>query len=264
MGAKTHCKIAFWCCAYGPPTHIHAHVDGYKSRMPDLSPTHSTVPTGEWLVTQYALGQLPRAAAVLAEAYMDMHPAARATAQRIEQVGGWSLETVEPSGLSTAMTATAVLERIRKQGEAEETAAADAQAAKANDLPGTHVPASLARAVGQPIGALPWKWRGRGVYEHRLRSLEDNGIVARLLRIEPGRAVPQHSHDGLEATLVLSGAYRDDAGRFAAGDLELADGSVDHKPIAEPGVTCICFAVNEAPMRFTGPVGKLFQALFSA
>lgn len=222
--------------------------------MSQTSPHPSSVPTADWLVSQYALGQLPRAASVLAESYLEMNPLMRPTVEHIEQVGGWSLETSAPVGLKSGVTAESLLAQF---GDGE---VIDTPAPQTPDVP-NGLPATLIEAIGQPITSLPWKWRGIGAYEYRLTHLEDEGIIARLLRIEPGRAVPQHTHEGLEATLVVAGAYTDAAGYFGPGDLELADDAVDHRPVAERGDTCLCFAVTEAPMLLTGRVGRLFQSL---
>ncbi|HYD98947.1 MAG TPA: ChrR family anti-sigma-E factor, partial [Alphaproteobacteria bacterium] len=75
---------------------------------------------------------------------------------------------------------------------------------------------------------------------------------ARLLRVHAGTAMPQHTHDGEELTLVLCGAFRDETGRYARGDLAVTDSEIDHQPVAEPGEACICLAVTDAPLRLTG------------
>ena len=63
-----------------------------------------------------------------------------------------------------------------------------------------------------------------------------------LLRVAAGRPVPEHGHGGQELTLILSGAYRDRFGVFAAkGDIADHDEEVEHQPIAEPGAM-IAFA----------------------
>jgi putative transcriptional regulator len=54
-----------------------------------------------------------------------------------------------------------------------------------------------------------------------------------LLYIPAGQAMPEHGHRGMELTLVLKGAYRDETDRFARGDVEFADQDMDHTPIAE-------------------------------
>ena len=83
--------------------------------------------------------------------------------------------------------------------------------------------------------------------------------TARLLRIPGGTAVPEHGHNGLELTMVLSGSFTDDGARFARGDVETADVDVEHQPVAEAGDDCICLAVTDAPLRFRGSVARLLQ-----
>ena len=51
-------------------------------------------------------------------------------------------------------------------------------------------------------------------------------------------------------------------GRYARGDLAIADSALDHQPVADSGEDCICFAVTDAPLRLTGPVGRIVERLF--
>ena len=82
---------------------------------------------------------------------------------------------------------------------------------------------------------------------------------ARLLYIPAGQAVPDHGHRGLELTLVLQGAFRDETARFGRGDLEIADEAVEHTPVAEEGEVCICLAATDAPLRFNAIIPRLAQ-----
>ena len=83
--------------------------------------------------------------------------------------------------------------------------------------------------------------------------------TARLLYIPAGTAVPDHGHRGLELTLVLQGAFEDEEGRFARGDIEIADADLDHMPVADVSEDCICLAVTDAPLRFKGWLPRLAQ-----
>jgi putative transcriptional regulator len=74
--------------------------------------------------------------------------------------------------------------------------------------------------------------------------------------------VPDHGHNGLELTLVLQGAFRDETGRFGVGDVEVADDDLEHTPIAEEGDPCICLAATDANLRFRALVPRLLQPLF--
>ena len=57
---------------------------------------------------------------------------------------------------------------------------------------------------------------------------DEDGSVARLLRIPAGKPVPEHGHGGQEMTLVLRGAFEDHLGLSAR---RCADGrsTVTHK-----------------------------------
>jgi putative transcriptional regulator len=82
------------------------------------------------------------------------------------------------------------------------------------------------------------------------------------LCIPAGQAVPDHGHRGLELTLVLQGAFRDDKDRFGPGDVEIADEADQHKPVAEAGCDCVCLAATDAPLRFRGIMPRLLQPIF--
>jgi putative transcriptional regulator len=56
---------------------------------------------------------------------------------------------------------------------------------------------------------------------------------------------------------VLAGAYCDAANCFERGDLQVADPSINHQRLAQPGDDCICLVALEAPIWFTGPLGRL-------
>lgn len=104
-----------------------------------------------------------------------------------------------------------------------------------------------------------WKSIGGGVRQTLLHA--DGKGSTRLLYIPPGMAVPDHGHNGIELTLVLQGAFRDETGRFGVGDLEVADDTLDHTPIAERGAPCICLAATDAPLKFKSLIPRLLQPL---
>jgi putative transcriptional regulator len=81
----------------------------------------------------------------------------------------------------------------------------------------------------------------------------------RLLRIPAGTKLPDHGHRGTELTLVLKGAFRDEEDRFGAGDIEVANEEMHHKPIAEDGEPCICLAATDAPLRFKSFLPRIAQ-----
>ena len=64
-----------------------------------------------------------------------------------------------------------------------------------------------------------------------IRAPHTGGDNLILLKIAPGKSMPVHSHQGAELTQILKGAYDDELGHFAPGDI--ADGS-DIRLVAAP------------------------------
>jgi putative transcriptional regulator len=82
-----------------------------------------------------------------------------------------------------------------------------------------------------------------------------------LLRARPGAPMFSHTHDGVEATLVLCGALEDRGRIYRRGDVAIATAADDHRPrILDEGV-CICFIVTTGKMRFTGPFSRALNYL---
>jgi putative transcriptional regulator len=74
--------------------------------------------------------------------------------------------------------------------------------------------------------------------------------------------MPDHGHNGLEMTLVLQGAFLDGTVRFGVGDVEIADQSTKHRPVAEAWGDCICLTASDAKLRFSGLIPRLAQPFF--
>jgi putative transcriptional regulator len=133
-------------------------------------------------------------------------------------------------------------------------------ACSSDDEPGTSfIPAPLLDYIGRPYESLTWRSVMPGLREVTFENAP--GCEASLLWIKSGRAMPSHTHPGMEATLVLKGSFSDATGYYGRGDLAVVDSDVDHKPVAGADEDCICFAVSEGPVKLTGPIARLFQKL---
>jgi putative transcriptional regulator len=106
---------------------------------------------------------------------------------------------------------------------------------------------------------LAWKRMGPGI---RYLPLPSTHGQLYMLRIAPGTCLPEHGHQGNELTLVLSGSYSDEIGRFTPGCIADLDDQVEHQPIADRNEDCICLVATDAPLRFHGWVPRLFQSYF--
>lgn len=199
------------------------------------------------LLMSYAAGILPRAFDLVVATHVSLSDDARARLGGFEAVGGAVLDRGPSAELAEGSLERA-LARIEAQPVDGPPASPPADAV---------FPAPLREAVGGGVDRVAWRPVGMGVKQCVLHSDSDGSV--RLLRIPAGRAVPQHTHRGLELTLVLQGAYSDECDRFARGDIEIADEDLHHTPVAETGEDCICLAATDAPLKFDGLLPRIAQ-----
>lgn len=122
------------------------------------------------------------------------------------------------------------------------------------------LPSPVAQAVGMNFDQIPWRFRLPGVHEYVFSNADGDEIS--LLKVRPGAAVPSHTHEGEELTVIFEGELEDDGIVYKKGDISVADASVDHNPRAGGDTTCICLAVLSGGVKFTGPIGRALN-LFS-
>ncbi len=200
----------------------------------------------------YAAGSLAEPIALLVATHLALCPSCRARVGSFEAVGGALLETLDTVTTDRSLR-DAVLARL-DETDAEPAPAPRPAKAGPVDL---RVPEPLRGYLGSRLDDLAWKPRGP---VDEVRILPDHaGITSRLFRIKAGTAMPRHTHEGSELTLVLSGGFTDRGDHFLRGDVAAADSGVDHCPLADTDEDCYCFAVNDAPLRLTGRLGRLLN-----
>lgn len=198
------------------------------------------------MLAAYAAGNLPHAFSLVVATHISICAECRAVVQAHEAVGG---VVVEDSG------AVAVSEAMK----------ADLLSLLDDPIPEAPVYARSGPYPGPVVEALKgreprWKKLGMGVRQDILA--EDKHGSVRLLYIPPGQAVPDHGHNGLELTLVLQGSFTDETGFFGVGDVEVADETLEHTPIAGAGDACICLAATDARLKFNAFVPRMLQPIF--
>lgn len=196
------------------------------------------------LLAGYAAGSLPRALHALIGAHLELQPTNRSYVRSLEDTLAQEIERFEATGVAARDSRLASIFATEP----------DASADKSEE---TGDPPSLVHFMGQAIDEIPCKTVLPGVMEHRFEL--EGGVRAILYRIRGGKAMPQHTHAGAEVTLVIRGAFADITGRYGPGDVAITDEDIDHTPIAELGEECVCFAVLDAPVKLTGPVGRWFN-----
>lgn len=199
------------------------------------------------LLIGYSAGQLPEAFNLLVATHVSMCDECRARLAAFDAVGGALLDDLDQAQIS-ADSLSATMARIRGRAPSPRTVPLRSRGL---------FPDPLRAYVGGDIEAVKWRAIGGGVRQAILPTARD--ASARLLHIPAGVAVPDHGHRGMELTLVLQGAFRDETDRFGTGDVEIATEELEHTPVAEPGEDCICLAATDAPLRFSGFLPRLLQ-----
>lgn len=199
------------------------------------------------LVAAYAAGTLSRPMHALVAGHLELCPRNRAFTSGLEELLGRQIDAIAPVELNARdARLEAIFGDTRSPFMADRAAPSD---------PG--LPRSLAALLGRPLDTLRWRMVLPGVGESRIQS--EAGTEACFYRIKAGRTMPAHTHEGLEATLVLRGSFSDENGHYEAGDIAVADDDVDHKPVAGPEGECLCFAVTEGNLKLTGPVARFLR-----
>tara|TARA_R110002051_G_scaffold17387_1_gene51001 strand:- start:5566 stop:6210 length:645 start_codon:yes stop_codon:yes gene_type:complete len=203
---------------------------------------HLTAP----LLMGYAAGTLPEAFDLVVATHVSMCDDCRAALAEYDALGGEVMLDATPANMDTnALAATFAL------------------IDKGVDAPVPHqyrrgvFPAPLQDYVAGDVTAVKWRKIGGGVSQMLLNT--SGTATVRLLKISAGTTLPDHGHRGIELTMVLQGAFYDHTDRFTAGDVEVANEDLNHTPIAEAGVDCICLAATDAPLRFSGVIPRLVQ-----
>ncbi len=201
------------------------------------------------LLLAHSAGQLPEAFNVVVATHLSMCDECRARAESCDAVGGAVIEQCAGAEMAPGALEATLL-RIRTMSAPRSTAR----------LTPSDLPAPLCDYVGRDLSTVKWRPIGMGVRQAVLPTSPAASV--RLLHIPAGVSVPDHGHRGMELTLVLRGAFRDQTDRFGPGDIEIADEAMKHKPVAEPGVDCICLAATDAPLRFSGIIPRMAQSIF--
>jgi len=210
------------------------------------------------LLLGYAAGSLSEPWSVLVATHLTLCPDCRLVAADLDEIGGLVIEDVSPVAMSPAALTSvmaAVAEASYVDGVQDAPAVFPFLDLAVGDPPLPRPLASYLGRAGTPQG---WRTLLPGVQEIALPAHAASGRPS-LMRIRPGFPVPQHTHVGSEAIILLAGGFSDGLGDYRRGDVSFADGRHEHRPVAHRDAVCLCFIVTDAPVRFTGVIGRLLN-----
>lgn len=194
------------------------------------------------LLCGYVAGALPEPLQVLMASQLELSDKHHVFVDGLESAAGAELEQLEPVELSGR---DAKLDAIFASETSDDIAVERKAACKV-------LPEALQNFVGYDVDNIPWKTKMPGFKEFELGDVD--GCHVSMFWIKPGRTVPMHTHEGMELSLIVQGAFTDERGRFGRGDISIADENVEHRPTADMSGPCIGFAVTDGALRLTGPL----------
>ena len=200
------------------------------------------------LLLDYAAGTLSEGWSLAVACHLAMCPQCREQLALAEATGGVLMEELTPVE-APSDSWDALKSRLLAEPEAK--------AAPARRPATATLPEPLRSYLGGDLDCL--KWRNLGNAKQILIKTGDETTQARLLCIAAGKPVPEHSHGGRELTVVLKGSFHDEVDRFGPGDIEDADGSLTHQPVADDHEDCICLAITDAPLKFSSRLLRFVQ-----
>ena len=216
------------------------------------------------LLLQYAAGGLEPSEALMAASLRAINPEARRKVARFEAMGGCMMDKEAKAAVSNdCLSAVLALIDAPASAPAEEKFKNCAEQDKSR---GMCLPDSVHLLISEhcPDFVMSWRETAEGVEMIDLKVATTGSGRLNLIRARPHSATPQHSHDGIEITLVLNGSYIDGEDRHRAGDIVIInDHTLFHAPRAgEEG--CVCLILTDGSLHFaqTTPQKPGFLARF--
>ncbi len=200
-------------------------------------------------LAEYAMGALAPGMELLVSGHLTFCPSCRSRTTSYEVLGGAALGDATQLDVSAPSleTTLAMLDEPVPPVPSGATAGHSV------------FPAALRSFVHQDEESINWTFRLPGMYEHELSGFGTEAVS--LLKAKPGAKMLSHTHDGEEATLILSGQMQDGSRVYRKGDVAQADHDQDHTPEIIGDEMCICLIVMSGKMRFTGYLGRALNVL---
>ncbi|MCX7356954.1 MAG: ChrR family anti-sigma-E factor [Alphaproteobacteria bacterium] len=198
-----------------------------------MSPQHH--PSND-VLTGYVAGALEPGFGLVVAAHVEVCTHCRAGVGAFEAASGAALEALPPEKVGDDALSK-VLERL-------------------NDAPKPEAKPDT-RPFVERLSLKPKKWVAPGVWVAGVNTPHAPQNRVYLLSVAAGGLTARHEHTGAEFCTVLSGAYRDELGLFAAGDFAAAESDLNHQPIVQSDEACVCLFATEGRLKPQGWLGRL-------
>ena len=212
----------------------------------------STTHPFEELLAAYSAGSLPLSQALCISAHLEHCESCAQKLARLNRVGSELMQQLKPASASDELK-NRLLDSL-------DTLTADDLPVQRPLSTDSSIPRCLHQFIDHGYDDLPWKRVSSDIQSVEL-CRDSNGAKVELLKIKPGGSATTHTHLGDEYTVILEGSFSDEAGVYREGDFMVRGTEDQHTPVATQDRECICLAVTEGPVQFTGLFSRMLNPL---
>ena len=202
------------------------------------------------LLASYSAGSLFLSEALCISAHVEQCTTCLQKVQAMNQLGSELMQQLKPTTVSDQLKSK-LLNSLDDLVEEE--------SAKSTRVDPT-IPRSLHQFIETDYQNLKWKRVSFDIQSCEL-TRDSNGAKVELLKIRPGGSASTHTHIGNEFTVILEGSFSDEEGLYRQGDFIHRDSRHSHTPVASLDRECICLAVTEGPVQFSGLFGRFINPI---
>jgi len=201
------------------------------------------------LLAAYSAGSLPLSQALCISAHLEHCHSCGQRLQQLNHVGSELMQQLKPAKASDELKTKllGMLDSLPQDLAQEQSRELDSR-----------VPRCLHQFIDKSYDDLDWKRVSADIHSAEL-CRDSNGAKVELLKIKPGGSATTHTHMGDEYTVILEGSFSDESGLYGQGDFLVRDETDQHTPVATQDRECICLAVTEGPIQFTGFLHRLLN-----
>jgi len=206
----------------------------------------------EDLITDYALGNLSPAKHIVMACQSEISEKVGEEVSFQEEIASTLMTETDSVSLSPHFLGEVLSNLPHRDSEEEALSSGQGLA-----------PQTLRSALGHGLRDIKWGSLVPGVAVHDVLGNRryEQGDRLYLLKAKGGMKMPDHSHNGEEWSLILTGSYSVGDKTYARGDLHIEDETVTHAPHINEGEDCICLVMTQGPLVMKSWIPKIVQRI---
>ncbi len=214
-------------------------------------------PSSEMLL-RHAMGNTTEAESLIISSHLTYCAECKAEVAKYENIGGFYLKNHEELNVSESLWNNLLGKLDGLEQDTHKSNYIDYKLNTTLNSNGVRIPSFLHQYLPNASDTQKWNSTINNVKYFNI-DFKENSYKGKMLEIPPGKVMPKHSHEGLEATMVFHGGYSDEAGNYNTGDLVILEDNEEHSPISSEKTGCICLVIYSGSLKFKGILGSILN-----